>query len=111
MPPVKKPYRIRDRHYFKAWRKFRDLSQERMAARLGISRENYGRIENGKIPYNQDFLELAAEALSCTKVDLLERDPLIEQRVDELRDLIRRVPEDDRIRLVKFAKSLIENKG
>ena len=51
MPPVKKPPRNRHSTYIKAWREYRGLTQERVAERLNMSRENYGRIENGKVPY------------------------------------------------------------
>lgn len=110
MPSVKRPKRRRSRTFIKAWREFRQLSQERVASRIGISRENYGRIENGKVPYNQDFLELCADALNCSASDLLERDPFIEKQIDELRDLLDKATPTDRRRVLAAAKTYLENK-
>jgi transcriptional regulator with XRE-family HTH domain len=75
MPRVAKPKRQRGRHFVREWREYRGLSQEQMASFVYLSRENYGRIEAGKVPYNQDFLELAAAALNCSPGDLISRSP------------------------------------
>lgn len=75
MPPVPKPKRTRQPIFLKEWRQHRGLTQEQLAERIGISAPNLGRIENGKLPYNQDFLELAAEALMCDPADIIIRKP------------------------------------
>jgi transcriptional regulator with XRE-family HTH domain len=75
MAPVPKPKRLRERHFIREWREHANLTQERAADRIGMSRENYSKIENGKVPYNQDFLEEAAKAFSCSPADLIMRDP------------------------------------
>ena len=51
------------------------MSQEALADLVGVDRTTLGRIEAGKIPYNQDFIELCAELLRCEPADLLARDP------------------------------------
>lgn len=61
--------------FLKQWRRFRNLTQEAAAARLDISQGQLSKIENGRHPYDQDFLEAAANAYSCTVADLLIRDP------------------------------------
>lgn len=109
MPSVKRPGRTRHHTYIRQWRDFRRLTQDQVAERIGISRVNYGRIEAGKVPYNQDFLELCAEALKCTKADLLERDPVTESLVDQLRAVLGRATEDQQLIVLRVAKSLIEN--
>ena len=76
MPPVKKPERTRGRTFLKEWRVYRDLTQEEAAARVDIDRTTLGRIEKGALPYNQDFLEKAAEAYGCEPEDLIMIDPL-----------------------------------
>lgn len=63
------------RHFIQEWRKFRGLSQELMAERMGIARSYISHIENGKRRYDQLFLESAAHALNCTPADLIMRDP------------------------------------
>lgn len=76
MPPVSKPKRQRQSHYLREWRKFRGYSAEAASEMIGMSRENLGRIERGEVPYNQDVLELLAEAYRCEVADLLVRNPL-----------------------------------
>lgn len=76
MAPHPKPRRTRARTFLLEWREFRDLTQEQAADRVGISRTTIGRIESGKIPYNQDFLEKAALAYGCDVTDLLSVNPL-----------------------------------
>lgn len=63
------------RHFIKEWRKHRDLSQEELADRMGITRGYVSQVENGKRRYDQLFLEAAAQALNCDPADLLIRDP------------------------------------
>lgn len=111
MPSVRKPERQRTRTFIRAWREYRKLSQEQMAGRVEMSRENYSRIENGKVPYNQDILEMAAVALNCSTSDLLERDPRIDDGVNELRSLLASASEPDRRRIIAVVKTLLENKG
>jgi transcriptional regulator with XRE-family HTH domain len=77
MAPVPKP-RPQKPTFIRAWRVFRRLSQEQAAARLGLdgmNRSTLSRIENGKSPYDQAFLEAAAKAYTCEPADLLEIDP------------------------------------
>lgn len=60
----------------KAWRKYRRMTQEDLAARLGMTPGNLSKLERGRIPYGQMTLELAAEALQCDEADLLR--PFVE---------------------------------
>jgi len=111
MASVKKQKRNRSKTYIKAWRNLRELSQEKVAEKIGISRENYGRIESGKVPYNQDYLELCAETLNCTPADLLGCDPKMQNLVEQLHALVVRAHHSDQKRVLDIAKTLIENKG
>ncbi len=80
------PVRVRNRQkarrktFIKAWRDHRELSQERLVARLNekgidISVAQYSRIETGISPYTQDTLEVIADALRTDPASLLIRDP------------------------------------
>ena len=111
MVSVKRRKRRRFHTYIRAWRDFRGLTQDRAAERIGMSRENYSKIESGKVPYNQDFLELCALAFDCTTGDLLTRDPNIERLVDKLNDLLAKESQVSQKRILDVAKTLIENKG
>lgn len=61
--------------FIRHWRKFRGLSQERLADRVGMTGGNLSEIENGNTGYRQETLEALADALQCEPVDLLIRDP------------------------------------
>jgi transcriptional regulator with XRE-family HTH domain len=63
------------RIYLREWRQYRNLTQDQLADRIGISRVMVSKIERGLNPYHQAFLEAAAEALACEPADLLVRDP------------------------------------
>lgn len=63
------------RTFIRQWRKHRNLSQERLADRVGMTGGNLSEIENGNTGYTQATLEALADALQCEPVDLLIRDP------------------------------------
>jgi len=65
----------KQRHFIKEWRKFRNLTQEQLAERVGVDRSYVNKIENGKKRYDQPFLEAAATAMGCEPADLIMRDP------------------------------------
>lgn len=66
---------MRQKHFIKEWRKFRGLTQIQLAERIGMNQGNLSKIESGTRQYDQEFLELAADALRCEVPDLLVRDP------------------------------------
>lgn len=68
--------------YLREWRKHRRMSQEEACQRLDIKQGTLSKIERGELPYNQDFLEQAAQAYGCDASDLLAINPL---QVDSLR--------------------------
>lgn len=67
--------RIRQPHFFGAWRKKRDLTQEDVETTLGWSQSKASRLEKAETPFSQDDLEAAAELYKCDVVDLLKTDP------------------------------------
>lgn len=73
--------RQRRRTFFKEWREHRGLSQERLADRMGTSVASVSRIESGKQPYTQDYLEALAYALQTDPASLLMRDPSDEDAI------------------------------
>jgi transcriptional regulator with XRE-family HTH domain len=65
----------KQRHFIREWRKFRELTQEQLAERIGVTKSYVSKVEAGKRRYDQPFLEAAAEVLRCDVADLLVRDP------------------------------------
>lgn len=105
MPPrigFKRP-RQRRRTFFKEWREFRDLSQERLAERLETSVASVSRIESGKQPYTQDYLEALAHALQTDPASLLMRNPLDQEAIWSIWD---NAKEGERRMIVDIAKTI-----
>jgi transcriptional regulator with XRE-family HTH domain len=71
----------RARIYLREWREEAGLTQDQLADRIEtlsgyrMSKAQISRIELGKQPYSQDFLETAAEALGTDAASLLMRNP------------------------------------
>jgi transcriptional regulator with XRE-family HTH domain len=61
--------------FFARWRTYRGLSQEQLAEQLNAPVASVSRIETGRQPYTQDYLEALASALQTDSVSLLTRDP------------------------------------
>ena len=66
---------MRRPNFFEQWRVHRGLSQEHLAKRLGTSVASVSRIETGRQPYTQDYLEALASVLRTDPVSLLTREP------------------------------------
>ena len=75
------PKRRLGRIFLKEWRKFRGLSQERLAERVGMSVSNISQLEQGRQGYSQAGLEALAEALACDPGQLLTVDPTRDEAI------------------------------
>lgn len=91
--------------FIKEWRKFRDLSQEELAHRAGMSPGNLSLLENGKISYTQDSLQRLADALDCDPVDLLISDPTTG---DEILTLVKNATPAQRRQIAELAKVVLK---
>jgi transcriptional regulator with XRE-family HTH domain len=110
MIKITKPKHPRKQHYVSAWREYRGLTQDQLAGRVDMSRENLSKIESGKVPYRQDFLEKCAVALNTSTGDLIAVNPFIESAVDKLRRMLSAAPLDDQIEILKYAEFRLKNK-
>jgi transcriptional regulator with XRE-family HTH domain len=68
------------RHYIREWRKFRRMTLEALASRVGekiggFTHASLSRIERGLQPYSQPILEAIADALRTDPASLMMRDP------------------------------------
>jgi transcriptional regulator with XRE-family HTH domain len=90
-------------HYIRAWRKHRGLTLEQLAERIGMSHQNLGKVERGRVPYNQTLLELLAEELRCEPVDLIIRDPSEPEGIWSIWDQLR--PTEQR-QVTEIAKTI-----
>lgn len=76
--------------FFRAWRRYRGLTQEALAERVGLSTSSISQIETGTQGFTDSTLIAFAEALNCEPGDLLSRDPNVEGAVLDLMRLIKK---------------------
>lgn len=65
----------RKTYFFRAWRKKRGMSQEELAAEMGVSTPTISQLETGKQGFTGDTLEALAKALNVEPWELLTRNP------------------------------------
>lgn len=75
-------------HFIKEWRKYRGLTQDGLADKIGYDRTYISKIEKGNKRYDQPFLEAAAAVLGCKPYELIMRDPLAPHSIWSLWDQI-----------------------
>ena len=102
--PRSKPRRAT---FFKQWRKHRQLTQERLADRLDTSIASVSRIESGRQPYTQDYLEALAVALQTDAASLLMRDPSEPENIWSIWD---NAKQGERKKIVEMARSIVKRK-
>jgi transcriptional regulator with XRE-family HTH domain len=107
MPRVGNPKRRR-RTFIKAWRVFRNLTQEQLAERLRTTKANISRVETGNQGYTQDFLEACAEALGTDVANLLMRDP---SHPDAIWSIWEKAKPAERAMIVDIAKTVTKKTG
>lgn len=99
--------RERQRWFLKEWRTHRGLTQQQLADRLETTKSVISALESGKQRWNQDILELAAEALNCEPVDIIVRDPTAPE---SLWSVWERVPAANRPLAVKTLEAFTSEK-
>lgn len=75
---------------------------------MEIAATTFGRIERGVVPYDQDFLEVAADVLRCDPWDLIHRDPWKE---GEVIDLMRTMDDARRKQVEDYIRFLAQSKA
>lgn len=66
----------RRRWFLREWRKYRDLSQEELGAKMGVTQGMISHLETGEADYTGETLESLAKALDCTTFQLLFVNPI-----------------------------------
>lgn len=94
------PMRQRRKIYLIEWRKHRQVTQERLAEYLHISKGHLSKIERGERQYTQDMLEQAAEYLQCDPQDILMRDPTDPEGIWSIWDRVKPVDKDAALRML-----------
>ncbi|MBV9220648.1 MAG: helix-turn-helix transcriptional regulator [Methylobacteriaceae bacterium] len=103
---VRTPIKSRPRQhiFLREWRQHRGYTLEQLAGMIGTTHATLSRIERGQLPYNQGFLERAAEMLMCEPADLLVRNP---EDPDGIWSIWERAKPGERRQIVEIAKTLL----
>lgn len=90
----------------RAWREYRGLTLERLAARVDSTPATISRIERRVRPYSQSLLERLAEALSCEPSDLVVRQPPSPEQIEML-SVIKGLTPAEAQQALKVLKALV----
>lgn len=104
-PRFKQP---RKRIFLREWRKYRQLTQEQLAARVGWSVGNVSQLEQGKQGYSDEGLALLSDALNCTPGQILDVDPTND---DAIWSLWERAKPGQRQTLLEVAREMVLKTG
>jgi transcriptional regulator with XRE-family HTH domain len=96
------------RHFLRQWRKFRGYTLEHVAERVGMTHQNLGKIERGKVPYNEPLLDALAEIYRADRGSLIMRDPNVK---DALWSIYDQLAAPDRERLVQRVEEELKKTG
>jgi len=106
--PHPKPAPRHTKHHIQAWLDYRGKTHEQLASFLELSRPHVTKIANGSKPYNQSFLEGAAEYLETDPGSLLGRNP---SEIDRLRDILHKASEEERQEVERYAEFIVLKKS
>jgi transcriptional regulator with XRE-family HTH domain len=93
------------RHYLRAWRKFRGYTLEHVAEHVGMTHQNLGKIERGRVPYNETLLDILADFYRTDRGSLIMRDP---SRPDPIWSIYDTLPAPKRVELERELAPTIE---
>lgn len=104
--------RFAHRHFFREWRRYRNLTQSQLIARLQdwqaegvpLTEASLSRLENGKQPYTQQTLEALAAVLDTEPASLLMRDP---SHPEAIWSIWERASSGERDQIVRVADALV----
>jgi transcriptional regulator with XRE-family HTH domain len=99
-----RPKRQRRRWFLKQWREHRQLSQEALAERVGMTQGMISHLENNRVDYTATHLEMLADALRCEPVDLLIRNPTDPEAPWSIWDTLQPVQKRQAVEIMKTLK-------
>ena len=107
MEKVKARLKLHRRYFFREWRKYRNLTQEALAARVGLSTSGISQLETGKQGFTDATLEVLSKALGCEPGDLLMRNPLDDSAVWSLQEKLRAATPEQRRQAFAIVTTLL----
>jgi transcriptional regulator with XRE-family HTH domain len=95
-----------DRNYLKAWREFREMTQEELADKVGTTKAVISLLENEKRPLSSKWLRKLAEALGTQPGHILDHDPA--DLDSDIIDIWSRIDERDRDQAARVLRSFVK---
>lgn len=92
-------------NHLRAWREFRKLSQDDLAAAVGTAKGVISLLENGKRPLSDKWLRRLAEVLDTQPGHLLDIDP--NDLDNDIIDIWTRLAKDDRIQAARILRTFL----
>jgi transcriptional regulator with XRE-family HTH domain len=99
-------YARRMKNHLRAWREFRNLSQEQVADRLGTAKGVISLLENGKRPLSDKWLHKLAEVLETRPGHLLDLDP--NELDNDIIDIWAHIDQRDRVQAVSILRTFMK---
>lgn len=90
-------------NYLRAWREFRKMSQDELAAKLDTAKGVISLLENGKRPLSDKWLRRLAEVLETRPGHILDVDP--NELDSDIVDIWTRIPERDREQAARILRT------
>lgn len=94
--------------FLREWRKHRGLTQEQIEGRVGKSAVTISQLENHRINYTQEHVELLAQALNIEPADLFYPPPQPDKPLSEFELWARKATDEEKalaVRLVAAART------
>lgn len=95
-------------HFIREWRKYRHLTLEQLAERIGVTHGALSQLERGIVNYTQPMLEALAEAMNCRPGDLVMRNPLTEDAVWSLQEILLRADPEKRRQVFDVVETMLK---
>lgn len=95
--------------YLREWRKYRELTLETAAERIGMSHSQLSRIERGTSDYTRSTLEALAIVYECRPGDLLAKDPT--QQAADIIDIWDHIPVGQKETAARILKTFTDSKS
>lgn len=104
-PRFKEP---KPRYFFKEWRKYRGMTQEELAEKIGVTPPSISQLERGLQGFTDSTLVTLSQALACKPGDLLMRNPLDQDAPWSIWDTVKSSEPGKRAAIVAVVETMLK---
>lgn len=94
--------------FVRKWRKLRDMTQEELGEKIGVSGSSISQLENGKQGFTDKTLADIAAVLDCSPLALLACDPTRQDSFWPLFEMAERLEGPDRRRAFRMFRAALD---